>query len=553
MRFLANYGCTQEEAEAEINKPHDLIGLDVETVSLANQLPVGIGIAVSPIHGFYFYDVQDPLLNRLIESASTVLVHNAKFDVPLLARLGHRIKAFQDTAVLAYSNGHMQRGLEHLAETELLRSNPSVTSLWRERHTGNIGVDHAQLGDICITHAMNCYRLWEQLDKPQLYWDIDRPYLDCMMEMESHGLLVDQRRLTEIDHETTLVVKKLEEELYEELGRINLASNPQVAKALQQRGVIGTRKTKAGADSVSDESLAPLHHPLADKLLEHRKLMKILNTYIPLFRNVDERGRVHTNFGFTETGRLTSSKPNLQNIGQRLRTALKAPMGYRYVSLDASQLELRVVGILSQDPLLMEALASEDLHLATAIRVFGWTDDPSEMNTRRYNAKQINFATLYGATEVKIAEMIDCEVWQAAAFIQQYFSTFPVLCNWMEEKKREAKHNLYTTNLFGRKRPIPDLLSPSWKLKEKAQKEIINTIVQGTAADIVKLMQMYLKSEVDSDIRFVLQVHDEILLEVPEELYDRTVGICKTLNQAFPQYPCTIKTGIYYGELDSIS
>lgn len=241
---------------------------------------------------------------------------------------------------------------------------------------------------------------------------------------------------------------------------------------------------------------------------------------------------------------------NLQNLTRgELRKCVVAEDGYTLVAIDASQLELRVVAILSQDPLMLEALKSEDLHMTTAIQVFGWDDDPEIMAKRRYDAKQMNFAVVYGADAYKIAEMGSMELLEAEELIRHYFATYKGLARWIERVKVQVRRDGYVTNLFGRKRPIPEIHSASWKLRERAEREAVNTIVQGTAVDIVKLMMLYLKSGLDKEVRMILQVHDEILLEVPDHLVMPTIQVCKELAQAFPDYPCKIEIGKCYGEM----
>jgi DNA polymerase-1 len=235
-----------------------------------------------------------------------------------------------------------------------------------------------------------------------------------------------------------------------------------------------------------------------------------------------------------------------------LRSCIVAEQGYTFLSLDASQIELRVVAILSQDPLLLEAIKSTDLHLATAIQVFGWTDDEAEMKQRRYNAKQLNFAILYGADEYKIAEMSGCTVDEAKELIKKYFETYVVLDRWIKLTQRQAKSNGYVTNLFGRIRPIPEFQSGSWKLREKAEREAVNTVVQGTAIDIIKKMMLYLRSELDPRVRLVLNVHDEMLWECPDDLLQQSIETSKELTLAFPDYPCKLVVGTVYGEMKEI-
>ena len=236
-------------------------------------------------------------------------------------------------------------------------------------------------------------------------------------------------------------------------------------------------------------------------------------------------------------------------MSNTLRSCIVAGEGFTFLSLDASQIELRVLAILSRDPQMLEDLQTSDLHLATAIRMFGWTDDEDEMKSRRYKAKQGNFALVYEASEFKLAEMLECSVEEALEFMADHRAAYPVLYQWMDATKAKAKEDGYVQNMFGRIRPLPELYSGSWKQRENSEKEIVNTIVQGTAVDIVKLMMLYLRKIYPSEIRLVLQVHDEILFEVPDELMDTALEQSKELELAFSDYPCVAKTSKVYGEM----
>lgn len=319
MRFITNFNCTREEAEEILRAPRDYIAIDIETVSLENLLALGIAIGVDESRGFYFFNPRDQLLKEVIEQALVVLIHNAAFDMPILKRLSIKVKHYEDTMLLAYSAGILEKGLASLSDSILHRECPSVTSQWRKKDQGNIAIDHVKMGGMCIIHACNCYALWDKIPKTDLYQDLDRPCIDLVLEMEHWGVLIDQYQLTKVEQETVVKANQLEQEVMEELGVINLASNPQVVKALQAKGILGTRKTRGGAESVSEESLKPLNHPTANKLLKWRSLMKTLTTYVPAFRKVDANGRIHTVFGYANTGRWKSGdkkqgKPNLQNI-----------------------------------------------------------------------------------------------------------------------------------------------------------------------------------------------------------------------------------------------
>lgn len=237
---------------------------------------------------------------------------------------------------------------------------------------------------------------------------------------------------------------------------------------------------------------------------------------------------------------------------ETLRSCIIPEQDYSFISLDASQLELRVVAQLSQDPSMLEDLKAGDLHLATAIRVFGETDDEEEMEQRRYNAKQLNFAVLYGADAYKISEMAGIEEAEAEQLITLYFQTYSSLKTWISKVTTQAKEDGCVVNMFGRIRPLPELQSGSWKMRQKAEREAINTVVQGSAVDIVKLVGLFLRSVIDSRVRFILQVHDEWLLEVPDDLVEQTLEQCKLLKQFFPQYPFNAKVGRNYGSLKEV-
>lgn len=222
-----------------------------------------------------------------------------------------------------------------------------------------------------------------------------------------------------------------------------------------------------------------------------------------------------------------------------LRSCIIAEEGFTFLSLDANQIELRVLAILSQDPRMLEDLKTGDLHQATADR----------MGRNRYDAKQGNFAMIYGADEYKLAEMLECSVEEAMEFMAEHKATYPVLYQWMEETVAKAKEDGYVVNMFGRIRPLPELYAGSFRVREKTEREVVNTIVQGTAVDIVKKMMLYLRGLFTPNMRLILQVHDEILFEVPDELLDTTLELCEELESAFPDYPCTVKHGKVYGEL----
>ncbi len=244
-----------------------------------------------------------------------------------------------------------------------------------------------------------------------------------------------------------------------------------------------------------------------------------------------------------------------------LRSCIVAEEGYTFLSLDAVQIELKIVAYLSGDPLLIADANSKDMHLATAIRIFkdriiaeAIELGSDTMKVLRYLAKQINFAVLYGAEAHRIAEMSDGSLTEEEAqeLIDLYFATYTVLKAWIDSVKAQARKDGFVRSIFGRIRPLPEINGGSWKIREKAEREAVNTLVQGTAIDVVKQAMLYLRRLFAKGVRLVLQVHDEILWEVPDALLSLCLEQVKELKMAFPLYPFHIAVGKVYSDLVEI-
>lgn len=232
-----------------------------------------------------------------------------------------------------------------------------------------------------------------------------------------------------------------------------------------------------------------------------------------------------------------------------LRGCIIAEKGYTFIAIDASQIELREIAYQSQDPAMLEDLQTGDLHMGTAIRMFGWTDDEAEMKKRRYDAKQGNFAEVYGADEYKLSQMLECSVEEAQDFMAERRRTYPRLYEWIEEVKTQAKEDGFVVNKYGRIRLLPDLKAGSWKVRQKAERECVNTIIQGSAVDTVKLMMLENRAILSHDVRLVLQVHDEWVWECPDLRLADAIRLSKVvLDTQFPEYPVSIEIGKCYGE-----
>ena len=254
-----------------------------------------------------------------------------------------------------------------------------------------------------------------------------------------------------------------------------------------------------------------------------------------------------------------------------LRSCVIAEQGYTFISLDASQIELRVLANLSQDQRMLEDLRTGDLHRGTALRIYGMpTEDEARevlvdatqeqidiwiadtFKVLRHKAKQGNFANVYGADEYVLATTLDCSVEEALEFQKEHRKTYPRLYEWMEEEKARVKEQGYVINQYGRIRPLLELQDDNWRIREKAEKEIINTLIQGTAVDTVKLAMLALRKIYPKEVRLVLQVHDEILWEVPDSLVKECLDNAGVLAIMFKDYPFTIKVGRVYSELEEV-
>jgi len=233
-------------------------------------------------------------------------------------------------------------------------------------------------------------------------------------------------------------------------------------------------------------------------------------------------------------------------MADTLRSCMVSEQGYTFLALDASQIELRVLAILSQDPGMLE-------DIKTGIRMFGHTDDADDMKLRRYKAKQGNFAMVYGAEAYKMSELLECSEEEAEEFMAEHKEAYPVLYEWMDARKAQAKEDGYVINMFGRIRPLPELYDSHWRIREKAEREVVNTIVQGTAVDLVKIAMLELRRIFDRRIRLVLQVHDEIVWEVPDSLFPQALKQTKHLETILPDYPFTACVGKVYGEMREVN
>jgi len=367
-----------------------------------------------------------------------------------------------------------------------------------------------------------------------VYGSIELPAREVLFRMERDGVLIDAAQLEAMSHELGQKMLDLEARAHKEAGQpFNLSSPKQIAEIFfEKKGMPVIKKTPSGAPSTDEDVLEKLalDHPLAKMLLDYREISKLKSTYTDkLPKMVNSRtGRVHTNYGqaIAVTGRLASNDPNLQNIpvrtpeGRRIREAFVAPKGHAIVSADYSQVELRIMAHISGDENLLRAFAAEeDIHRATAAEVFGRSLKEVTPEERRY-AKVINFGLIYGMSAFGLAQQLGLERATAQAYIASYFTRYPGVAKYMEETRKTARDRGYVETVFGRRLWLPEIKSSNPARRAGAERAAINAPMQGTAADLIKLAMIAVRSWLDRErlsTKLIMQVHDELVLEAPED------------------------------------
>ncbi|MEE8618896.1 MAG: DNA polymerase I, partial [Dehalococcoidales bacterium] len=404
----------------------------------------------------------------------------------------------------------------------------------------------------------------------QLFSEVEMPLVPVLVSMERNGVALDAELLREMSYRLGEQLLMLEAEIYDCVGhRFNINSSQQLSAVLfQELRLPPTHKTKGGY-STSASVLEELRgtHPIIEFILDYRQLTKAKSTYIDALPGLinHKTGRVHTTFNQTRTatGRLSSSEPNLQNIpirgelGKQVRKAFIAPQGFYLLAGDYSQIDLRALAHLSQDESLLGAFhQDEDIHAATAAQLFG-VDAPQVTPDMRRVAKTVNFGVIYGMSEYGLEQATDLSREEAAQFIAAYFDKHPGVRQYIESTKKQARDIGYVQTLLGRRRSIPEVESPNRQVREAAERMAINMPVQGTSADIIKVAMINLDREIGKHqfkTKMLLQVHDELVFEVPEEeleLMCRLVPeIMATAIELSVPLKVDIKVGNNWGEME---
>lgn len=401
------------------------------------------------------------------------------------------------------------------------------------RQAEQSGLPQSRPATLALSLYEDLRKRLEQADLASLMKRLELPLIPVLARMERVGVRVDLNALREFLDEVQRELDSLTARIYEAAGgEFNIRSAQQIGEVLFKRlGLPAAKATKGGQASTSQDVLEKLsgHHPVVDTLLEFRKLEKLRSTYLePLPRLTGADGRIRTTFNqlATATGRLSSSNPNLQNIpvrgdlGRRMRACFTAAPGHVLVSADYSQVELRVLAHYSQDPTLVAAFRNnEDIHTRTAA-LLNDADPASITPDQRRSAKTINFGLIYGMGARKLAQELGISLAEAKDFMERYFARFSHIKEFYDSVEQQAREQGFVTTLAGRRRPLPDMMSQSAQSRALAERQAVNTLIQGSAADVIKLAML----SVDGDAalrglsaRLLLQVHDELVLEVPAD------------------------------------
>lgn len=372
-----------------------------------------------------------------------------------------------------------------------------------------------------------------------LYQEVELPLVEVLQDMEQTGVRIDVEMLKQAEIQLNNELQVLEEQIYTSAGlTFNINSPKQVGEVLfdQLRLDTKAKKSKTGQYSTSEEVLLALKskHEVVGLILAYRELKKLISTYIaalPTYIN-PETGKIHTTYNqtVTATGRLSSSNPNLQNLpirserGQLIRQAVIPDDGCLFLSADYSQIELRLMAHFSQDPHLVEAFRSgQDIHAATAAKIFNIPIEHVSKEQRR-QAKTANFGIIYGISAFGLAQQLDCSRSEAKALIDGYFAAFPGVIDYIERQKELARQQGYAITLFGRRRYLPDILSHNATVRSFAERNAVNSPIQGTAADIIKMAMVTIHRRLKEEglkAQMIMQVHDELNFNVPVDEVDR--------------------------------
>ncbi len=587
---MVNTETSLEQLTGELEKAQGL-AIEVETTGEKAMMADLVGIAISPARGRAFYiplghqglnqPPQLPLTRvatRLKPILENVIVgkiaYNGKHVMAVLAGCGVKLVNLNfDPMLAAYLLGDKSLGLKALAFNKLgieIVTPAELTGTGKKQSSLSL-LEVSRVADHACASVDIVWSLRESLETElrkqglwQLFTEVEMALIPVLVAMEKDGILLDTGLLREMSRELGQQLLKLEKEIYGSVGhQFNINSPQQLGRVLfEDLRLPQSRKTKTGYSTEASvmEALRGVH-PVIEFILQYRQLSKLKSTYVdalPALIN-HKTGRVHTNFNQTgtATGRLSSSDPNLQNIpirsemGNKIRKAIIAPPGAYLLSGDYSQIDLRVLAHLSQDPGLIAAFAEdEDIHATTASTLFGIPRDEVTLEMRR-NAKTVNFGVIYGMSDYGLEQATNLSREEAAQFIALYFEKYPKVKEYLEATREQARKLGYVQTVLGRRRFLPEINSANRMVREAAERMAINAPVQGSSADIIKIAMINLHREMERrnlKSKMLLQIHDELLFEVPEgEVAEMKSLVSELMPRAF-QLCVPVKIDIKLGK-----
>jgi DNA polymerase-1 len=583
---LANTPELQQQLFAELSRQNSFC-FDIETTSLDRFEASLLGIAFSwkAREGWYFpiTDLKSQIsdLKSLFSSPAEKIGHNLKFDLSILLHHGIEVAGpFFDTMLAdTLVSPERRHSMDYLSEILLNYTPVKLTDLvaavsnrqaqpsddlfdFAEKSKSSKELDMASIpleklaeyaaedADVTFQLATKIQPLLQEAGQEKILREIEGPLLPVLVGMEMEGISVDPRALGSIGVELQQQIDELAKSIQHHAGRpFNIASPKQLGEILfDQLGLADkAKKTKTGQYKTDEQTLATLEgkHPIIADILAWREATKLKSTYLDALPNhiVRETGRIHTHFHqlVAATGRLASSDPNLQNIpvrseaGRKIRKAFVPRAGCTLLSCDYSQIELRVMAALANDATMIEAFRNKaDIHTITAAKVFVVEPDDVTSAMRR-TAKMVNFGIIYGISAFGLSQRLAIPRAEAASIIEAYFREYPAIKDFMELTVAEARETGYVETLSGRRRYFPDLNSGNQNIRGNAERAAINTPIQGTAADMIKLAMIRIDAllrEMSYQSRMLLQVHDELVfdlaLEEQDELVPRILDIMRT-------------------------
>ena len=566
----------------------DTLNTQLVGFSLSSQVGKGIYVPLYTSNLFENLDFipQEKALEQIARLFNnpqvTVILHNGKFDYKVLRSNGIKINnnkvscKLVDTMIAEWllnsdKTGKNSYSLEYLAETKLGLKGIEYEDLVPKGQTfADLPIEKAY--PYAAEDADFTFQLWQKLEPQlksqnlyELFTSTEMRLMPLLAEMEITGIHLDSQTLYDYNKELTIGIEDIQNKIYSTVGHtFNIASPKQLQEVLfTERGLKPTKKTKTGysTDTSVLEELA-LYDPVPKMILEYRELAKLQSTYVETLPTMcDKNERIHTDFiqTGTATGRLSCREPNLQNIpvrneaGRKIRSAFTATPGTILISADYSQIELVVLAHLSQDQNMCNAFISgTDVHKATAALIFGVPQEEVTPQMRR-TAKTINFGVIYGMSAFRLANDLGISRTQAAEFIENYFKTYSSVNDFINSTIQKTEETGFVQTIFGRKRQIANINSKNKLEKSGAERMAVNTPVQGSAADIVKKAMLDVSKaleEENTQAKLILQVHDELLVECPDnpQTIEKTISIIKEKMENAVKLNVPLKVSIEYGK-----